>query len=228
MKSVPERISEILDFFCMRAAPFANSVGVKPTQIYDLQSGKTKSISNSMADKIINQYPALNKAWLLSGEGEMLSSVVDNMQRLIPFYDVETTGGFNDRVSASDGEGRVVGHIDAGGWFNGKETAAIRHTGDSMVEYTSGCILAVREVRDRSLLVPGKNYVIETDEYRLTKRVQRGSMPDRIALYSTNEETYADGRLIHEPFEVKFEDIRKIFSVLGYVVNEFGEIRIIK
>lgn len=143
--------------------------------------------------------------------------------KMIPFYDAETTGGFEGAVSSSSGEARLVGYINAGDWFDGRETAAIRHVGDSMTEYPNGCILAVREVRNRGLLVPGKNYVIETDEYRVTKRVQRGSSRDTIALYSTNRETYADGRLIHEPFEVNLEDVRRIFTVLGYIVNQQGE-----
>ncbi len=97
-----------------------------------------------------------------------------------------------------------------------------------MIEYPNGCVLAVREVTERRLLVPGRNYVIETSEYRVTKRVQLGRTSDTIALYSTNQETYPDGRLIYEPFEVSFQDIRRIFSILGYIVNQSGEYRLIK
>lgn len=176
----------------------------------------------------------LNVNWLLTGEGEMLKEMEalqdENLdkKRLIPFYDVETTGGYNGLVSPSDSIGEIVGYIHPGGWFDGRETAAIRHVGDSMIEYPNGCILAVKEVTDIRLLVPGRNYVIETSEYRVTKRVQRGSTSHTIALYSSNEEKYDDGRLIHEPFEVEFEDIRRIFSVLGYIVNQSGEYRLIK
>ena len=88
-------------------------------------------------------------------------------------------------------------------------------------------VLAVREVRERRLLVPGRNYVIETDEYRVTKRVQLGREKNCIALYSTNQEKYDDGRLVYEPFEVYFEDIRRIFVVLGYIVNQSGEYKLI-
>ena len=192
-----------------------------------------------MAEKILSVYPFFSRLWLITGEGSMIkesSTMVNNLpveeasenkERLIPFYDVETTGGFEGRVSSSD-EGALVGYIQPGGWFDGRETAAIRHVGDSMVEYPNGCILAVREVKERHLLVPGKNYVIETSEYRITKRVQRGSSPTALMLYSTNTEKYDDGRLIHEPFEVEMEDIRKIYSVLGYIVNQSGEFRLIK
>ncbi len=185
-------------------------------------------------DSIIATFPELNREWLLTGEGDMLKDEehAENFNaknpNLIPFYDAETTGGFTGLVSSSDTNSKIIGYIQPGGWFDGKMTAAIRHVGDSMVEYPDGCVLAVREVTERRLLVPGRNYVIETDEFRVTKRVQRSSSPNKIALYSSNEETYADGRLIHEPFEVEIEDIRRIFSVLGYIVNQSGEYRLIK
>ncbi len=219
-------IEAILDHLDIKATPFAKSIGVHPTQIFDLKSGKIKNISQSIADKILKVYPDFNRTWLLTGDGEMLRS--SDSTKMIPFYDAETSGGYEGHVGSSMEQVNLKGYIQAGGWFDSKETAAIRHIGDSMVEYPSGCILAVREVLERSLLVPGRNYVIETSEFRVTKRYQRGSSPDTIALYSTNKETYPDGRLVHEPFEVHVSEIRRIYSVLGYIVNESGEFKIIK
>lgn len=92
-----------------------------------------------------------------------------------------------------------------------------------MVEFPDGCILALREVKERRLLIPGMNYVIETDEYRITKRVQKGSTKNSIALYSSNQEKYEDGRLIYEPFEIEVSDIRRIFRILGVIVNYSGK-----
>lgn len=194
-----------------------------------------ESTRKSTFDRIANSCD-LNTDWLLTGEGEMLRSqeterqmiAVEGRAHMIPFYDAETTGGYVGRVSSSTEEVNLLGYINAGDWFDGRETAAIRHVGDSMIEYPDGCILAVREVHELHLLVPGRNYVIETTEYRITKRVQRGSSKDRIALYSTNQEKYDDGRLVYEPFEVAISDIRRIFAVLGYIVNQSGEARLIR
>lgn len=234
-------IEEVLSHLKIKPTPFAKSIGVHPTQIFDLKSGKIKSITPAVAEKILAVYPIFSRLWLITGEGEMLKpeptstsenieesiKVNDHADRLIPFYDVETTGGYNGHVSASE-EGVLSGYIQPGGWFDGRETAAIRHVGDSMTEYPNGCVLAVREVLEKRLLVPGRNYVIETREYRVTKRVQRGSQEATIMLYSTNQDKYDDGRLIHEPFEVDLEDIIHIYQVLGYIVNQSGEFRLIK
>ena len=142
---------------------------------------------------------------------------------LTPFYDdVETVGG-RMVVSSMDGVTAPSGYINTGDWFR-DATAAIRHHGESMVEYPSGCILAVKQVNDISLVIPGEDYVIETSEYRVTKRLQRGKDIEHFTAYSTNTETYADGRLIHEPFDIPKESIVRLFSVIGYVVKKSGTI----
>lgn len=71
-------INSILNELGLKAAAFAKSIEVHPTQIYDLKTGKTKTISNSMAGKILKVYPQFNKLYLLTGEGDMLRSKDSN------------------------------------------------------------------------------------------------------------------------------------------------------
>ena len=144
-----------------------------------------------------------------------------NTKNIIPLYsDVSSIGGINSMAN-TDGVSQPVEYIDTGDWFRGA-TAAIRHYGDSMIEYPPGSILALKEVQERQLMIWGEDYVIETNEYRITKCVQRGSDTKHISAYSSNKETYPDGRLIHEPINIAWEDVRKIFLVLGYVIKKNG------
>ena len=231
MSGIIDRLQQIMAHFSLNQSDFARQIGVRQPNLSAILRGE-RTCGTAIMNKILLSFD-INKDWLITAEGEMLREASYTheekpSERSIPFYDVETTGGFNGSVANSNHPGNLVGYIQPGGWFDSKETAAIRHVGDSMVEYPNGCILAVREVTERRLLVPGRNYVIETTEFRVTKRVQRGSTPTTIALYSSNTETYPDGRLIHEPFEVEVEDIRRIYSVLGYIVNQSGEFRLIK
>lgn len=225
-----EKLNKIIDkLFYGNKSDFARELNISPQT---LTNWMKRGISKDGITLIQKSIKLINPVWLLSGDGEMLlrsegNVVSDAKERLIPFYDVETTGGYNGRISSSD-EGSLSGYIQPGGWFDGRETAAIRHVGDSMTEYPDGCVLAVREVQEKRLLVPGRNYVIETREYRVTKRVQRGSRENTIMLYSSNADKYEDGRLIHEPFEIDLEDVLHIYSVLGYIVNQSGEFRLIK
>ena len=50
-------INQLLEYKSIKAGSFAKEIGVHPTQIYDLQSEKTKKISASIASKIVNRYP---------------------------------------------------------------------------------------------------------------------------------------------------------------------------
>lgn len=143
-------------------------------------------------------------------------------QNMIPLLnDVVTIGG-SDIVAEPDSQHHSVDYIDKGDWFP-DATAAIVHYGNSMIEYPSGCILAVKKMNDISLIVPGKDYVIETREYRVTKKFQTCQDEAYFMAYSTNHEKHPDGKLIHEPFRVPWDAVLSLYLVLGYIVKINGE-----
>lgn len=178
---------------------------------------------------LVENYPQYSPAWVLTGEGNMILDTVagktdqkcERKKNLIPFYDdVASIGGVNSISASMDGKMPSNEWIDAGDWFL-DATAAIRHYGDSMCEYPSGCILALKELHDKRQIIWGKNYCVETDEMRVTKRLQNGT-DDYVLAYSTNTETYPDGHLIHEPFPIYKDTIRRIFMVIGCVIKEYS------
>lgn len=194
----------------------AEMVGVSPRTIQNWESGS----------KIPTSKHAILRSLLLDPkiETQYCGGAIEQTEpcKLIPFYDdVSTIGGMNERTADLEAVTQPTDYIDTGDWFR-DATAAIRHYGESMVEYPPGCILAIKEVYDRELIIPGRDYVIETSEYRVTKRIQRGKDSDHVTAYSTNPETYADGRLIHEPFDIPWRAVMRISSVLGYVVKKNG------
>lgn len=147
-------------------------------------------------------------------------SMFEKERKRIPLYDDDVTiGGVNGSMANVDDAARPTEWIDAGDWFP-NATSAIHHYGDSMTEYPSGCILALKRVNNPSLLINGENYVIETDEFRITKQIQDDG--DCIVAYSSNTETYPDGRLIHAPIRIPKESIRHLDLVLGCVIRKFS------
>ena len=162
--------------------------------------GKSRKDGRDLSDRVVeiiaNFYSDLNKNWLLYGEGEMLNT--PSSGRKIPLYnDVATIGGNNEQVANVDDAARPTE------W-----------------EYPSGCILALKRVNDPRLLINGENYVIETDEFRITKQLQDDG--DFIMAYSSNRETYPDGRLIHSPIRIPKDAIRHLDLVLGCVIKRFS------
>lgn len=69
-----EIINKVLEELNLKAPTFAKSIGVKYQRIFDLQKGKVKKISSSLANDIISKYGQFNLTWLLTGEGEMLNT----------------------------------------------------------------------------------------------------------------------------------------------------------
>lgn len=182
---------------------------LKVSFVISVSKAINKSVYTLIDDEVSNTLP-------LMGDKE---AILPTKKNLIPFYDdVSTIGGLNDRVANTDPSSPTE-WIDAGDWFP-EATAAIRHYGDSMVEYPSGSILALKRVNNPQLIMNGRNYVVETSEYRVTKQLQDDG--DHFMAYSTNRDTYPDGRQIHAPFSVPKGEIQYIYLVLGCVTKEYS------
>ena len=64
-----QRLEAILNYYGINAKSLSEKCGYgRPQGIYDVQNGKTKEISTTMANKILSVFPELNRVWLLTGE----------------------------------------------------------------------------------------------------------------------------------------------------------------
>lgn len=71
------RIIELLTYLGLNASSLAKSLGMSTPQVfYDIKAGKC-GISKDLAQKIQEKYLNVNRAWLLTGEGEMLNSNIN-------------------------------------------------------------------------------------------------------------------------------------------------------
>lgn len=183
---------------------FAESIGLSRQYISEAMNG-TEVLTSNVVQKIKKRFPVEYSAFFNT----------DLPTGVIPlFEDVSTHGS-----TAVQGVGRSqqpTSFINAGDWFPGAN-AAIRHFGDSMVEYPNGCILALRKVTDLENFVWGQNYVVEfgDDFNRVTKRLQL--VDGKVFGYSTNQATYPDGTPIHQP--IKLSKIRAAHLVLGVIIK---------
>lgn len=217
METILDRIKQIADNEGFKITPFEKEIGASKG-VFSRAIKNSTDIQSKWITKVVENYPLYSEGWLLTGKGEMLKSDKSS-KNLIPLYDDVATIGGTNVVATMNGISQSTEMIDAGDWFP-NVTAAIRHYNDSMVEYPSGCILALQQIKEVHSIVWGRNYVIETDEIRVTKRMQTADNNDYIMGYSTNTETYPDGKLIHEPLKILKQDITRIFLVLGRIVKE--------
>lgn len=215
-----EELSKLKEAGISRAE-IARRLDILPQQLNNIING-SRGITDKFLDSFISEFG-------ISRFDLQKSIVSASGRKKIPLYDIVSVGGNNGEVADTEtAVSHVAEWIDAGDWFPGA-TAAIRHYGDSMVEYPSGSILALRRVEDTRLIINGRNYVIETSEFRITKQLQDDG-GDCIMAYSSNRETYPDGRQIHSPIRIPKSTIRHIDLVLGCVTKEYsnGPIPIIR
>lgn len=94
------RIDKLLEESKLNAPSFARAIGCStPQAIYDLLSGKTKSLSPSMQHKILSYMPEVNLQWLLTGEGEMLKPIEGVAPRdAVPLEDVGRQGNTDNTL----------------------------------------------------------------------------------------------------------------------------------
>lgn len=228
-----DRLKKFLDVEGMSVRQFESLIGSSDGKIAKFLTTNS-SLKSDTLNSIMEKFPQLSIEWLLTGKGSMLKDQQPEVatapaqleaapRRRIPLYaDISSIGGLNDRVAnVEHHNAHVAEWIDAGDWFP-EATAAIRHYGDSMLEYPAGSILVLKRVLDMRLLINGRNYVIETSEFRITKQLQHDDGTDYIMAYSTNRETYPDGRLVHAPIRIPLETVRHIDLVVGCVQKEFS------
>lgn len=213
----------------MTARAFATHIGITPSQIYDLQSGKIKKISSGVANKIIASFPKYNWGWLTSGIGEMCgvdaeqrlkemaSMVGDNGQILpspqigydktigVPYYDVDFLGGFD--LLGSDQTVTPQYMVDFQPY--NKATCLCNISGDSMSPLiNNGDMIALQLIEDSSWLVMGDIYaIVATNGLRTVKRIEEGNTPDTYMLIPVNED--------YKPQSIPKNKIQTVFRVMG-------------
>lgn len=73
-----QRLRQTIDFLkegrrIYSDAEFARKVGIDKAELSKMLSG-TRTITQRFVDKVLAQFPDLNKDWLMTGAGEMLKS----------------------------------------------------------------------------------------------------------------------------------------------------------
>lgn len=205
-------IDKLLEFFQLNAKSFSEKIGLdRPQAIYDIQNGKTKGISPRMADKIISAFPEVDKAWLLSGEGEMLKEATDVTRpshRIRYWVDVDATAGgvtqFDDMMSSQYIDLAIPEFSDC--------TDAVNLYGDSMLPlYKSGQIIILKEWKE-SFIDYGNVYLVVTKKgNRMVKYLRKGSDAEHVLCVSENKE--------FDSFEILMDDILRLYLVKGSIAK---------
>ena len=182
------------------------------------QARKGKSdLGTKTIEKILNIYQDLNKVWLMTGEGDMLSStssaqpqpsvknerVADDEAYKVPLVPISALAGslndFSLSVKRDDCETVIspIKDIDM----------AIKISGDSMEpEYPSDSQVFIKKVNERAFLEWGRVYVLNTCNGIVIKRLMPTADPNTVLCESINPK--------YPPFEVNLENVNGVYRVM--------------
>lgn len=209
--SVKQRLIAFIKYKNLSQKRFEVSVGLSNGYVNNIR----QSITPDKLQKIALCFPDLNKAWILTGEGDMLKSdnrngVVSINQSQIhdypngtPVLDIDVTCGKEFRDLRDE---RVIGYVDLPIIRN--DSYIVTATGDSMSpKVLSGDFIVIREIKNRDYFLWGHMYLVVTPEYRMLKYIEKHptDQKEHIVLRSENE-AYSD-------IELPIKDIFKLFVV---------------
>lgn len=183
---------------------FAEYLGISPQRLFNWRKRNTFD-----KNKIVDKFPEIRPAWLLTGEGEMLknevknnTSALDNYVLLLPLSaQGGSLGEFSQSVRTEDCE-RIKSPVDGADF-------AISVSGDSMApEYPNGSRVLVKKIDDRAFIEWGRTYVLDTCNGSVIKVLTPSKREDCVTCNSLNE----DPR--YAPFDINLRDVFGIYRVL--------------
>lgn len=208
-----ERLQAILNHENTNLKAFSDRLGyARPQGLYDIFNGKVKSITEKLANSIMEVYPHYNRVWLLTGEGDMLKSdssinKVAGQQQfhtyLIPMAAMggSLTGFAEKGVTLQNCE-IVFSPIDNADF-------AISVMGDSMApEYPSGSRVFIKRINPEAFIEWGKVYVIDTCNGVTIKEVRQSDKPNCISCHALNPDPK------FAPFDIPLDEVYGLYRVL--------------
>ena len=202
-------------------ADLATVLVIKPSKLSEILNFRM-NIGTDLAAILCHTYN-INSNWLLTGEGNMLSSESEKEEKLpsvnqtyegAPYFNVDFIGGFdlivNDQTVTPDFYINYPPYNQPGVvWCN--------LTGHSMEpEISNGDIIALREVTTPIQYLPaGEIYGIVTEEYRTVKRIRLSQKEGFVRLIPSNKsEEFCEQ-------EIPISMILKVYAVLGSIRKFF-------
>ena len=203
--------------FAENQKDLAEKIGFNATNLSQAKKGEERYLTEGLAQRLSTNNSGINLSWLLTGEGEMLTTdapVVEqrkqeseeNEGKLIPLLPLSAEGGSLDGfdnlgVSLPDCEVIYSPIKDA--------DMAITVSGKSMEpDYPEGCRVVVKRINHALFIEWGREYVLDTANGIVLKTLEPSDDPNFIRCTSLNPDQRR-----YAPFEIPKESVRGVYRV---------------
>lgn len=220
MTKISERLNSFIKAKGISIRTFEQKIGCS-NGVIARSISKGTDIQSIWMSKIIENYPDVNPAWLLTGKGEMLISTQNTDMKneelpvahrsessegipLIPVNAMAGAFGGDQSVMEYECERYIIPSFKGADFLIGVK-------GSSMYpRYNSGDIVACKRLNREDIFFQwNKVYVLDTDQGALIKRIKPGSDKDHVTIVSDNKD--------YEPFELAIAHIYHVALVVGVI-----------
>lgn len=210
-----QRLEQVIKWTGLSTNAFAVGIGLKRSEnLYQIKRGNN-GISKDLAELIARKYPNVNRAWLLTGDGEMFAgasgaggSAAAGQPEGIPYYNTDAI-----RFVCEARRRLPAYYINVPGFGDCDFAAAV--TGDGMApEVPAGAIVALKQVDTTGPVLPGEIYLAVTQQFALMRYVKLDrKVPDGLWLNPP------DGSA-EEPVGIRRERLTGLYLVKGIVIHK--------
>lgn len=202
-----QRIEQIIKWggFASVSA-FAREIGLNRSEnLYQIKRGNN-GISKDLASTISARFPEISRAWLLTGEGDMIPDENNKTIPDIPLYKMDAVELITFGREA-EAEYYVSFPI-----FKGSDFSAFTFSTAMEPEIPRGSVLFFTE-SSVDALTPGEVYLVVSKHFRGIRYVRREAKNSQLRLVPGNKKEYDE--VMVEPREVE-----KLYIVRGVVINK--------
>lgn len=207
-ETVKDRLTKFRQYKNLGQGKFEKLSGLSNGYLTQLR----KAPGSEKLQRILCTFPELNRTWLLTGEGDMLTGEeaeqtiqpsTESDIHLIPLLPISAQGGsLNDfvvSIKESSCE-KIISPIKGADY-------AMSVSGESMApEYPSGSQILIKRINEKAFIDWGRVYVLDTCNGTVIKRLFPSDTADKVLCKSINPE--------FPPFEVLLSDVYAVYRVL--------------
>ena len=194
------RINAVIKWAGMTTNYFAHYIGLPCGEnLYQIKRGNN-GISRDVAERIVNKFPDISKAWLLTGDGNMFADE-STLASQIPYYnlDVESALGGGPLVSP---DFRMfvpqVGECDFAMVYNGRAMGRVTPL---------GTVVFLKKT-DIDAIIPGDEYVVVASKFTTLRKIRKSKEPSSVMLVAGDRKSFDD-------MSLELGDIKALYRVVG-------------
>lgn len=219
-----QRIEQIIKWAgAASVSAFAKDIGLnRGENLYQIKRGNN-GISRELAENITSKFPAVSKAWLLTGEGDMLPSKALKEKFDIPFFKADAAELIHEikdeaKKALLENEGNWKSALPEPAYYNsfpmlkGADFCAFSFSDAMQPEIPRGSVLFF-QYADPNSVTPGGTYLVLSKRFNGIRYLRQEPGENMFRFVPKNSESYDD-------ILVPANEIEWLFQVRGILINK--------